>query len=85
MKTDTKTVIDDIEKDIDLFKSNITELKYRAQILEKDVTRLEADLTKLGGTVITKEKFAPYEKFANAIGIAVALAVVGAIMASILK
>ena len=65
-----------IEKDIDILKTHLADLKYRYQTLEKDAIRLETDLKSLSGAVITKEKFAPYEKFASAIGLAIALAIV---------
>lgn len=74
-----------IEKDIDTLKTHLADLKYRYQTLEKDAIRLETDLKSLSGVVITKEKFAPYEKLASAIGISIALTIVGAIMAGILK
>lgn len=78
-------LIREIEKEIDGVNDKITEISYKIMTLQDEAHRLETTIKELSGNVVTREKFAPYEKLLGAIGIAVVLAIVAAFMASILK
>lgn len=78
-------LVKDIEKELDRVKEKIGEISYEVRTLQDEAHRLEITIRDLSGNVITKEKFAPYEKLLGVIGVAVVLAIVAAFMASILK
>lgn len=78
-------MIQEIEKDLDKVRTKVSIIQYEVKTLQDEAKRLEDTIKDLSGNVVTKEKFAPYEKLLSAVGIAVLLAIVGAIMASILK
>lgn len=77
--------VKEIEKELDRVRDKISEVSFEVRTLQDEARRLEKTIEDLSGNVITREKFAPYEKLLSAIGIAVTLAIVGAIMASVLK
>lgn len=85
MSENPLTLIRDIEKELQKVHDRITHLTNDVDNLQAEAKRLETTIKELSGNVITREKFAPYEKLLSAVGIAVILAIVAAVMASILK
>ena len=79
------TLIKDIEKELQSVRDRITDISNDVSNLQEEAKRLEETIKTLSGSVVTKEKFAPYEKLLSAIGVAIVLALVAAFMASILK
>ena len=79
------TLIRDIEKDLQSVRDRITDISNDVSNLQDEARRLEETIKDLSGKVVTKEKFAPYEKLLGVIGVAIILAIVAAFMASILK
>lgn len=78
-------LIREIEKELQTVRDRITDLTNDVGNLQDEARRLETTIKDLSGNVITREKFAPYEKLLGVIGVAVVLAIVAAFMASILK
>lgn len=85
MSNDALNQIKNIEKELTHIQLKVHDLENEIKNARADAKRLEDDLNNLTGNVITKEKFAPYEKLLGVIGVAVVLALVAAFMASVLK
>lgn len=85
MSNEPLRLIREIEKELQTVHDRITNLNNDVSNLQAEAKRLEGTIKDLSGSVITKEKFAPYEKLLGVIGVAVVLAIVAAFMASILK
>lgn len=85
MTDDPLKLIKAIEKELQTVHDGITNLNNDVNNLQAEAKRLEATIKDLSGNIVTKEKFAPYEKLLSVIGVAVVLAIVAAFMASILK
>lgn len=85
MSNDALKQIKTIEDELGSIQLKVHDLENEIKNARADAKRLEDDLRGLTGNVITKEKFAPYEKLLSVIGVAVTLAIVAAFMASILK
>lgn len=85
MSNDALKQIKVIENELNGIQLKVHDLENEIKNARADAKRLEKDLEGLSGNVITKEKFAPYEKLLGVIGVAVVLAIVAAFMASILK
>lgn len=85
MSNDALRQIKTIEDELNGIQLKVHDLENEISNAQVDVKRLEKALEGLSGKVITKEKFAPYEKLLSVIGVAVVLAIVAAFMASILK
>tara|TARA_R110000868_G_scaffold72202_1_gene210729 strand:+ start:571 stop:828 length:258 start_codon:yes stop_codon:yes gene_type:complete len=85
MPSDPLKLIREIEKELQSVHDSITNLNNDVDNLQAEAKRLEDSIKDLSGKVVTKEKFAPYEKLLGVIGVAIVLAIVAAFMASILK
>lgn len=85
MTDDPLKLIKAIEKELQTVHDGITNLNNDVNNLQAEAKRLETTIKDLSGNIVTKEKFAPYEKLLGVIGVAIVLAIVAAFMASILK
>jgi predicted nucleic acid-binding Zn-ribbon protein len=85
MTNEPLKLIREIEKELQTVHERITNLNNDVSNLQDEAKRLELTIKDLSGNVITREKFAPYEKLLGVVGVAIVLAIVAAFMASILK